>query len=461
MQLLQNPYILQAFSLFVAVISVPSTYLPSRRVAFASNKGNTQDMSRKRAKMTILHAKTSIKEMEAMAEEMKKSAQTSKPFTESEIESAVASIKNLLIGKPFQNLFNEEAFTALVQDVAHQTHKDWEKTMTFSSRAQDIFLPSGAILENEESSALFLSIFERVLRDGNYNDALSHAKKRRIHEEDVNVDARPWVVLVTGLNGIRKTTTIYQPWFSTLLSEALIPPEGDPPNIKELPIGSNSFFRQLDHMIAVLANQQFARLYNIEQGASADENREAVDTYAKFKDAVFARYRTLSEMIGIIFCRECTRSRMNIMIETSGRDISMFNYVNTLFGTDSGYRKLVLRFTINDIHHAEKSVDRRMMEEMRRGMEILHDSKGEKEDTILRKVIDVNAGGPYGSAVLQGVQTDSDKVWSELSASDSSVTEGWCKASFKIYGSENDAWTASAIRSDGTLGTTFEFPLRK
>lgn len=163
----------------------------------------------------------------------------------------MASIKNLLTGKPFQDLFNEEAFTALVQDVAHQTHKDWEKTMTFSSRAQDIFLPGGAILENEESSALFRSIFERVLRDGNYNDALSHAMKRRIHEEEANVDARPWVVLVTGLNGIRKTTTIYQPWFSTLLSEALIPPEGDSPNVKELPIGSNSFFRQLEYVVMI------------------------------------------------------------------------------------------------------------------------------------------------------------------------------------------------------------------
>lgn len=89
MQLLQNPYILQAFSLFVAVISVPPTYLPSRRVAFASNKGNTPDMTKKRAKMTILHAKTSIKEMEGLAEEMKKSAQTSKPFTGTSLNNTI------------------------------------------------------------------------------------------------------------------------------------------------------------------------------------------------------------------------------------------------------------------------------------------------------------------------------------------------------------------------------------
>jgi hypothetical protein len=66
-------------------------------------------------------------------------------------------------------------------------------------------------------------------------------------------DQLPWAVLVTGVNGIRKTTSIYQPWFAQLLSEALVVP----PSITAaqelplpiLPVGSNTFFRQLDHMI--------------------------------------------------------------------------------------------------------------------------------------------------------------------------------------------------------------------
>ena len=37
---------------------------------------------------------------------------------------------------------------------------------------------------------------------------LSHVKK-------------PWVVLVTGVNGIRKTTSVYQPWFKKALAAAL------------------------------------------------------------------------------------------------------------------------------------------------------------------------------------------------------------------------------------------------
>jgi hypothetical protein len=351
----------------------------------------------------------------------------------------------------------------LIKDLAHESHKNWERTISFSSQLEQIFLPRDSLntakLENDEGSALFRSVFERVLRDGNYQAALAYAKERRM-KVGANNDFRPWVVLVTGVNGIRKTTTVYQNWYSTLLSEALIVPNRDKDirDLDALPVGSNSFFRQLDHMIAVLANEQFALLYSIEQGTTDVEKRKAVDVYSKLKDAVFARYRTLSEMIGIIFVCDCKRSKMNIMIETSGRDVSMFNYVNALFGDDCTYRKLVLRFTINDIHYAEKSVDRRMQEEMTRGMEILHDQKELCEEIKFRKVIDVNAGGPYGSTVLQGVQADSDKVWDEEV---SQVTDGWYKAAFEITGKDDGAWTATAVRPDGTLGSTFEFPLRK
>jgi len=85
----------------------------------------------------------------------------------------------------------------------------------------------------------------------------------------------------------------------------------------------------------------------------------------------------------------------------------------------------------------------------------------------VRKVIDVNAGGPYGSAVLRGVQFDSERVWGEIwksdgrENSDPAVAAGWYRASIEIGGHENEAWTATAIRPDGSRGSTFEFPLRK
>ena len=35
--------------------------------------------------------------------------------------------------------------------------------------------------------------------------------------------SRPWVVLVTGLNGVRKTTAPYEPWFEDTLADSAGP----------------------------------------------------------------------------------------------------------------------------------------------------------------------------------------------------------------------------------------------
>jgi hypothetical protein len=75
--------------------------------------------------------------------------------------------------------------------------------------------------------------------------------------------------------------------------------------------------------------------------------------------------------------------------------------------SDGGYRKLALHFTINDLSHAMTSVDSRMIDEMRMGKMAV-----ESGDVV--EVIYANAGGPYGSEVLGGVQEDSDRVWEEV-----------------------------------------------
>ena len=78
-------------------------------------------------------------------------------------------------------------------------------------------------------------------------------------------------MLVTGMNGIPKTMSVHQPWFADVLRERLVPPplsmEDDDdaqsfvPEGWDLPHGGNLFFRQLNHMIATLCNEDFAALY--------------------------------------------------------------------------------------------------------------------------------------------------------------------------------------------------------
>lgn len=118
--------------------------------------------------------------------------------------------------------------------------------------------------------------------------------------------------MVTGLNGIRKTTSINSSWFQKILFEAIQSEIKDKDILLEdLPDGTNSFFRQLDFIVATIANNEFKKLYDITD----------VSLYANLKNAIFSRYRTLAEICGIHLVSEAVKKRMNVLIETSGRDI--------------------------------------------------------------------------------------------------------------------------------------------
>lgn len=221
-------------------------------------------------------------------------------------------------------------------------------------------------------------------------------------------------------SGIRKTTSIYQPWFPLLLQEALQLPQDHSKDagtlgVSDLPSGSNTFFRQLDHIIATLCNEEFIRLYAFAKEMLRDSTDNAtakyvgseafafspptpdvVQLYSNMKAAIFARYRTVSELLGVVLLREAQKLQLNCMLETSGRDVAMFHYIDHFFPKDE-YRKLALHFTINDLECAKTSVDQRMIHEIHTGIVAL--GKCHVFD-----IIDSNAGGPYGSEVLSGIQ---------------------------------------------------------
>ena len=222
--------------------------------------------------------------------------------------------------------------------------------------------------------------------------------------------------VVTGLNGIRKTSSIYQPWFREALQQALAEEKLDASEQEGLPVGENCFFRQLDFLVATMANQAFHDLYD-----SAVIKDEDVLTYARLKDALFARYRSLAEIVGILLVEEAKEHQLNVIVETSGRDIAMFQYIDHCFPKEQ-YRRLVVHFTINNLAFAEKSVDTRMRNEMRAGRLALKQlqsgsSKNNEEEVLSlhQALVGANEGGPYGSAQLAGVQKASNEVWERVS----------------------------------------------
>jgi hypothetical protein len=234
------------------------------------------------------------------------------------------------------------------------------------------------------------------------------------------------------LNGIRKTTSIYQHWFNKVLQEAIYDPKLNNHDINQLPNGQNSFFRQLDYMIATIGNYDLRELYKTKDITTS--------IYSSRKDEIFKRYRSLAEILGILLLRSAQENNMNCMLETSGRDMAMFQYIDHLFD-NTNYNKLVIRFTIDDIKYAEKSVDNRMLDEINRGY--IAASQGVKA----KEIVQINSGGPYGSEVLKGVQADSDKVWDLIQKEN---RKDWYKACINICGNEDQSkWYANAIFYNG------------
>lgn len=377
-------------------------------------------------------------------------AKNKTPFTADEVQDVINSLHNIA---PKDSNIDWEALEKLLGDVAHLSHKDWDVTGRNSERMASILLGTdGDGLSSPPAS----QIFERILHEGNWDDALELTNKRKDPAQ------KSWAVLVTGVNGIRKTTAMYQPWFADVLKEAMSAP-GNCNNsnfaIEDLPTGHNSFFRQLDHMIITLCNQHFSELYAL-TGSQLDvsdsaPSKELIGRYSNLKAALFSRYRTLSELLGVLLLREAQKVHINAMCETSGRDVAMFHYIDSFFD-DSKYNKLALHFTVNDLEHAKKSVDDRMVREIELGREALA-----TEDVV--EVIYANMGGPYGSEVLEGVQADSDRVWRDVVMRESEggggagVGNDWYKAEMRITAHADKPWTIRAVKPDGSLGTEYTF----
>jgi len=176
----------------------------------------------------------------------------------------------------------------------------------------------------------FQSMFQRIMTEGNWYGAAQHTSSTTTTATDGA--SKPLVVLVTGVNGIRKTTTVYQSWFPQLLEGALVSPPSNTNNHNlshtTLPTGDNSLFRQLDHMIISLTNEDFKCLYQLTPQiltttpSSSTSNKQeedgisqsVVDAYSYFKAAIFTRFRALSKILGVLLVREAQKDKLNVMI---------------------------------------------------------------------------------------------------------------------------------------------------
>ena len=344
-----------------------------------------------------------------------------------------------------------------IAECAHLSHKNFERSTRFASDMK-------ALLKGVPDDT-FRAVFKRVLEDGNWYKASAYAED--LYKSGMSEEKKPWAVLVTGLNGIRKTSSVYQPWFQEALQQALVKENIDPEDLVLLPRGNNCFFRQLDFLVATVANQAFHDLYD-----DAVIKDDDVLTYARLKDALFARYRSLAEIMGILLVEEAKEKKMNVIVETSGRDIAMFQYIDHCFPKDV-YNRLVVHFTVNDLAYAERSVETRMKNEMKAGRlalkQLYSSSSRDNQEEVLslhQALVSANEGGPYGRAQLAGVQAASNLVWERISAEVTedndyagkiNRSENWYRASIKIHASDTEPWKAEADTGVDDKASVFEF----
>jgi len=173
------------------------------------------------------------------------------PFTAAEVDTVVSSLQaaakqRLEPGEKGDGEDKEEidsgsfsidweALNVFVTECGHVSYKDWTNTEELAQRLRAII--------GDTDTPVFRRMFRRVLADGGWDQAYAAAATNVTTE-------RPWAVLIAGLNGVRKTTSVYQPWFREALGDALGLPEGGRPT---LPCGQSCFFRQLDYMLVCLA----------------------------------------------------------------------------------------------------------------------------------------------------------------------------------------------------------------
>jgi hypothetical protein len=75
--------------------------------------------------------------------------------------------------------------------------------------------------------------------------------------------------------------------------------------------------------------EEFFKIYSwaafcLDQEGSSTPSDKLVEDYSDYKAAVFARYRTLSELLGALLLKQAQRIDINCLCETSGKDVAMF-----------------------------------------------------------------------------------------------------------------------------------------
>ena len=130
-------------------------------------------------KMNPLSAST--QDLTELTLEMSLRAKEMKPFSETELDEIILSLKNVA---PKDCTIDFQRLRSLIREVGHLEHKDWDRTGSSAAAFRPLLLGNAKGINDE-----FKKMFKRVINEGNWNEAVKHSESG---------NGKPWVVLVTG-----------------------------------------------------------------------------------------------------------------------------------------------------------------------------------------------------------------------------------------------------------------------
>lgn len=211
-------------------------------------------------------------------------------------------------------------------------------TYTHINSLKSIDNDTNKILDNDKNKILlsFLKLLlPRFFKDGNIDICKTNNS--------------PWIVVVMGLNAIRKTTAMKQLELPTLINSVL-----PHINTKYVPTANNSFFRQLDYLVPSIASGLFLKLQNIKH----------IKYYKIGKQLLFSKLAPLNGLWLNVVSNIIGKLDYNMLIEATGTNFSQVDLINDNSNFNN-YNKLIIRFNFDQtqLDIVGKSIATRFEEE--------------------------------------------------------------------------------------------------
>ena len=157
------------------------------------NHQKPQAINIRRSLIKVLQPLESNEYADNLANEMKDRASNETPYTPEEIAGILKSLSNVdpvylksVVMSANKNLserkssINVESLSEFLSRMAHLSHKDWKRTGKNAEVLHQILLNSDYKQTGIDSNDVFRTIFDRVLREGNWDGALEFSQKRKV-----------------------------------------------------------------------------------------------------------------------------------------------------------------------------------------------------------------------------------------------------------------------------------------